>query len=644
MITKLAYSNIKKSYRIYLVYIFTLTLTIALFYGFGALESSPAIVKLASEEATYTNVFLSIMNVTSYFVSVFVIFLMVYASEFFFKVRSNEYYIYKTLGMSRKKLIELVFCENIFVGVISISFGIILGIIFNQMLSATLINYLKLNESFTVVISISAIIRTIISFIIMLGIISIISATRINKKSIIELKNIKSVITKKKLSKITSCAWMMLGLILLAISYYMGYISQLNPNGSAFYISIFSGFIGTIFTYLGIINYRNTKFRQSEHNKNTLKKAMLYNRLMKNKVSISVISISFVFIMTAIFGSSALIGIFNLDGALVADAEIVSYVPEHYSLDNINLTKYDLANQGGYYQELTYIEDELYVPIVKETQFVNVVENLTNTQITVNNDYEFYIGNDTSVFDENGNNTGKVENSVDKIDNIKIPNNEKLVISENKKVKKIFPHGVLVVADNKITDIVASNSDYIDESYAIDTILLNYNNVTDEEKVINMLKAENTEAYDFVVLTTRNQLLKTSLAFKVSILFTTMYVALFLVIISLAILAIQQVMDAIDNKKEYHKLNILGLNTNDQKKIINTNTNIYFVYPLIMASISSGFALLCVDNFVSKITGTHLLNQNLDKKTLIIIFILVIIYLVYLELVKIIYCKIVGVE
>ncbi len=644
MITKLAYNNIKKSYRIYLVYIFTLTLTIALFYGFGALESSPAIVKLASEEATYTTVFLSIMNVTSYFVSIFVIFLMVYASEFFFKVRSSEYYIYKTLGISRKDLIKLVFYENIFVGVISISLGIILGVFFNQMLSATLINYLKLNESFAVVVSISAIIKTAISFIIMLGIISVISATRINKKTIIELKNIKSVITKKKLSKITSGGLLILGLILLAISYYMGYISQLNPSGSAFYISIFCGFIGTIFIYLGIINYRNTNLRQSAHNKNTLKKAMLYNRLMKNKVSISIISISFVFIMTAIFGSSALIGIFNFDGALAADAEIVSYAPEQYSLDNINLAKYDLANQGGYYQELTYIDDELYLPIIKESQFVNVIENLTNEQITMNSDYQFYIGNDSSVFDENGNNTGKTENSVDKIDNIKIPNNEKLAINENKKVTKVFPHGVLVVADNQVTDVIVVNSDYIDESYAIDIILLNYNDVTDEEKVINMLKAENTEGYDFVVLTTRDQLLKTSLVFKVSILFTTMYVAFFLVIISLAILAIQQVMDAIDNKNEYHKLNILGLNNNDLKKIINTNTNIYFVYPLIMASISSGFALLCVDNFVNKITGTHLLNQNSDQKTLIIIFILVIIYLVYLELVKNIYCKIVGVE
>lgn len=640
MIMRLAYNNIKKSYRVYLVYIFTLTLTISLFYGFNALESSHAIQTLAKEDANYTSVFLTLMNMTSYFVSFFVVFLMVYASDFFFKVRSNEYYIYKTLGMSKKELIKLVFLENIIIGLISLLIGIILGVFFNQILSTTLVNYIELDSSFKLEISLKAIIKTASYFIGLLAVISAISATRINKKSIIELKNIKSIIIKKQMTKTRSISLILFGMITLVVSYFMGYVSELNPGSGAFYISILCGFIGTIAMYFGIINYKNTNFKCKTPNEKTLKNSILFNRLMKNKMSISMISVSFVFILTSIFGASALIGLLEFGDFLPTDAQIVSYVPDEYNLEQIDLKEYDLENQGAIYNELLYVKDDYFIPIVKQTEFNNVIKILENENNISTNEYDFFAGEDQKTFDENGNIANKEVNNKDGLKNINVPNNSKINISENKKVEKIFPRGVLVVKDSKLLSLLKNNIQEIDSNYVNQYLLINYKTKNDEKKVVEINKDINQ---GIVVLTTKQQLFKTSLVFKVSILFVTLYVAFFLVIISLAILAIQQIMDAIDNKEEYRKLKILGLNKNDLRKIINKNTNIYFIYPLILAVFSSIFALLSVDHFIKLVSGDHLLNQNSNQNTIYILIILGIIYIVYIKLVKSVYYKIVGV-
>lgn len=641
MISKLAYNNIKKSYRIYFVYIFTLTLTIALFYGFNALETSEAITTLAKENAEYTKIFLTLMSTTSYFVSFFVVFLMVYASDFFFKVRSKEYYIYKTLGMSKKELVKLIFLENIIVGIFSIILGIIIGIFFNQILSTTLVNYINLDNSFKLTISMMAIVKTTIYFIGLLGLISVFSAIRINKKTIIQLKNIQSVIVKKQMKMSVSVTLMVVAIIFLLTSYFMGYISELNPTNPAFLISIASGFIGTIFAYNGLINFKNTKFKKTEHKKSTLENSILFNRLMKNKMSISVISVSFVFILTSIFGANALISLFEFGDILPTDAQIASYVPEEFNLEDINLKDYGLDNQGAVYNTVLFTKDDYFIPIVKQSEFNDLLNISENKPNVAEENFQYFVGKSHATYDEKGNNTGKQINNKDGVKNIKLPQGNEVKIAENKVVKKLFSTGVLVVADKQVDTLLAKNPEEIQRDYVTQYLVINYKSRADEKKVSKISKDIENQV---VSVATKEQILKTSLVFKVSILFVTLYVAFFLVIISLAILAIQQIMDAIDNQNEYRKLKILGLNNKNIKKIINKNTRYYFVYPLILAFISSIFALIAVDHFVQLTAGNHLLNQQNNQNTIYILIILVIIYIIYIELVKSIYYKIVGVK
>ncbi len=637
MIGKLAFNNLKKTYKIYFIYIFTLTLTIALFYGFNALDATPAVTTLAKENAKYTQVFLNLIKITSYFISFFVVFLMVYASNFFFKVRAKEYFIYKTLGMSKKELIKLIFLENMIIGTISCGFGIIIGIFINQLLSQVLMSYIDLDSSIQLIISGSAIMKTIVYFVLILLIISIISAIKINRKTIIELRNFKSTIVKKVQKPIISWILILIGLIILGFSYFLAYISELNPGNPAFILAIIGGFIGTTSCYFGMINFQNYRFKKQSNQKNRFRRALFNNRLMKNKMAISLISVAFVFILTSIFGGNALINIFDLDGnTLPFDAQITSYDPETYNLSEFNFDKYDLdKDQTVVYSTVSYIKDRYYFPIIKQSQFQQLTK-LKGISGIETADYQFYQGNDINVYDESGNNTGKTVNNVDILKDIKTP--EAIEVTNNDDIQKLFTFGVLVVNDNKYEQLIEDNVE-IDTGFAIEDMAIKYKNPNDEKKLEQI-----TEDYKIneVNIMTNQQILKTSLVFKISILFITMYIAFFLVIICLAILAIQQIMDAVDNQDEYKKVKLLGMSKKEVRKIVRKNTNVYFIYPLFLAIISSLFALVSVDHFVKITTGNHLISMQQNQNITIIIIILVIIYIVYIELVKNLYFKVIG--
>lgn len=653
MIGKLAFNNIKKAYNIYFVYAFTLMLTIALFYGFSALGSSPAMMTLKKEDAQYVSVFLALMNTTAYFVSFFVIFLMVYASEFFFKVRSNEYFVYKTLGMNRKNLSKLIFFENLIVGVFSAVLGIVVGIILNQLLGKLLIDYIGLTSTFSLAISFSSIVKTLIYFTILLIIISTISSFRISKVSIIELKHVTKQINKKKVNLIVSSIQFSVGALFLIVAYFFAYESNLNPTAPTFYLAILIGFLGTILSYFGIINFKNTRFRSKTHSQSTLKNSLFYNKLMKNKLSISMVSISIMFILTAIFGANALIGIFEQDIQVPTDADIYVTGLEEYDFKDIDLKKYGLEKNTATYTEQYFSTSCLNgneicgFPIIKRSEFEQIQKVTDSKQDGTENPIEYYNGGDTPIYDNAGDLTGETYSNSLGLKNLKVPSGFKVTKNDSGIAEKTFRYGVLVVKDSKYDELKKLNEEQMDPSeYNVQKMLIKYNSKSDEKKakqirndIIDAKGGKGTNVY--VNLTTKQELFKTVLVFKVSILFVTIYIAFFLVIISLAILAIQQVMDAIDNKQEYKKLQTLGLSTKDIKKITNKNINRYFSYPLYLAVISTMAAIVCIDKFVSSVSTNHIINKEYGKNTIILIIILVIIYIIYIKLVKNIYNRIV---
>ena len=140
MLMKLALRNVRRSMHDYAVYFVTLTLGVAVFYAFNAIEDSRVLFE-AQEGAA--NVFLAsgasifdiLAQVMTYFsvvVAVVLGFLVLYANRFVVRARKKEFGTYLLLGMSPRQVSSVVLMETLIVGVIALLAGLGLGFLISQ--------------------------------------------------------------------------------------------------------------------------------------------------------------------------------------------------------------------------------------------------------------------------------------------------------------------------------------------------------------------------------------------------------------------------------------------------------------------------------------------------------------------------------
>ncbi len=188
MYFKLAFGNIKKSYKDYTIYFLTLILAVCIFYSFNSIDSQKALFDIKSSNANYIEKLTVTMSYFSMFVSVILGSLILYANNFLIKKRKKELGIYMTLGMGKRKISKILVTETSMVGAISLVAGLILGIAASQVLSTLILKLfdVSMNE-YRFTVSINAIGKTILYFGIMFLLVMIFNVFVVSKYKIIDL-------------------------------------------------------------------------------------------------------------------------------------------------------------------------------------------------------------------------------------------------------------------------------------------------------------------------------------------------------------------------------------------------------------------------------------------------------------------------
>ena len=124
---KISLKNIKKSFKDYAIYFFTLILGVAIFYVFNAIDSQTVLMNVTSSTREIIKLMTSMLSGVSVFVAFILGFLIIYASRFLMKRRHKEFGIYLTLGMSKRKISMILFFETMIIGLISLIVVLILG-------------------------------------------------------------------------------------------------------------------------------------------------------------------------------------------------------------------------------------------------------------------------------------------------------------------------------------------------------------------------------------------------------------------------------------------------------------------------------------------------------------------------------------
>lgn len=113
MLFKISVKNIRKSFKDYAVYFFTLILGVAVFYVFNAIDSQTVMLDVRKNVYDIIKLMNEMLSGVSVFVSCVLGFLIIYASRFLIKRRNKEFGIYLTLGMSKRKISIILFFEII---------------------------------------------------------------------------------------------------------------------------------------------------------------------------------------------------------------------------------------------------------------------------------------------------------------------------------------------------------------------------------------------------------------------------------------------------------------------------------------------------------------------------------------------------
>lgn len=133
MLCKLAWGNVRRAGRDYLVYLLTLTLGVTVFYAFNTISMQVDIAGI--DEEGLAQVMGSMLGDLTYFLAGVMAFLMVYANNFIMKRRKKEFGLYQVLGMGRGRVATIMALETVIVSVVAFVAGIVLGVGLSQLMT-----------------------------------------------------------------------------------------------------------------------------------------------------------------------------------------------------------------------------------------------------------------------------------------------------------------------------------------------------------------------------------------------------------------------------------------------------------------------------------------------------------------------------
>ena len=142
MLGKLAFRNVKRSIKDYIIYLITITISFSLIFALNLVSWSDAVVNISENMDSFKNIVIFVN-----FIVIFVIcFLINYTTRFMFEKRSKEFGTYLLLGIKKKKILKMFLLENIIIGLLALVLSVPLGFIFSQFISLFIVKVLELPQ------------------------------------------------------------------------------------------------------------------------------------------------------------------------------------------------------------------------------------------------------------------------------------------------------------------------------------------------------------------------------------------------------------------------------------------------------------------------------------------------------------------
>lgn len=238
---KLAAQNIKQNRKFYLPYILSAVITVSMFYNMCYLTYSQGMQRMDSASLGF--IFMLGCIVIGIFSTIF----LFYTNSFLMKRRQKELGLYNILGMGKGNIAGVLFFETLFVGLLSIVGGLLLGLLISKLLLLLLCSLLQFEVVYGFELCVPAVLITLALFFADFFLILISNLVRIKLSNPIELLHGGNVGEKEPKTK-----WVLaiLGALSLAGGYYIA-LTQDSPLKAIalFFVAVLLVIIGTYFLF-----------------------------------------------------------------------------------------------------------------------------------------------------------------------------------------------------------------------------------------------------------------------------------------------------------------------------------------------------------------------------------------------------------
>lgn len=654
MYFKLAFENVRKSFKIYRIYFLTMVLAVSIFYSFNSIESQQAILDLSKSKESYIDLLINSMEIISIFVSFILGGLILYANNFLIKKRKKELGIYRTLGMSNLKISQVIVVETIIVGVLSLVVGLLIGLVLSQGLSAFASKLFEVDMSkYKFIISSNAIQKTIVYFGIIFLIVMIFNVITISRYKIIDLVNAnKKVENIKFKNPIVYVITFLISTCLLLTSYKS--VINLVPNEITNYIVlkiIGFGILGTFlffYSLAGVFLYITKKNKKIYFkNLNIFIIKQLNSKINTNFLSISVICL--MLFLTIVMLSTG-IGFKNASERILIESTPFDVSISLYGDDYVKTVEESLnAVNFKFDDNEKYVYFDIYDSGVKLKNLIDK-KDLVNKYI-LSDEFDFYNIDLIKISDYNNIRKLKGENAISlKSNEVILSSNNRMILDilnknfeKNKKINlynkeykikngEIFQESLksspylnnmltLVVNDNIVSNAKSRTSNL--------NVKFTKNNEKSEKKYQSLLDSFKEGKTDykkagFLNGDTKQEIYLNNKGSVTIVLFIEMYLGIIFLISSMAILAIQQLSEASDSIERYKAIERLGANEKMINKTIFIQTLIYFGLPISLALIHSIIGIKVIYTFIES-----LYNPDIKYTLISTAIIFVVVYFAY---------------
>lgn len=186
-ISKIVIKNIKGNLNKYVMYYLSNVIVVTIFFIFANFIYNPAMSTGSISDNNIGQVSGRLMYLCEFVIIIFTYIFSNYSITSFLKSREKEFGLLSMFGLTKGQIRRYVMLENIIISIASIVTGLFFGMLFSKLFFLAVSSILDLNSEIPFLISGKAVKITVISFFILLNLISFITGFKIKNNNIAKL-------------------------------------------------------------------------------------------------------------------------------------------------------------------------------------------------------------------------------------------------------------------------------------------------------------------------------------------------------------------------------------------------------------------------------------------------------------------------